>query len=123
HVRADSLEGVLRNQGWQERARASDAGPAREFAHPDYAGRIGIIAPYSKDFCKACNRLRVTSVGDLRLCLFGEFGIPLRHYLQDDAQQPELVAAILGQIGQKHAGHALLQGHTGITPHLAATGG
>ncbi len=123
HVRADSLQGVLRAQGWQERARASDAGPAREFAHPDYAGRIGIIAPYSKDFCKACNRLRVTSAGDLRLCLFGEFGIPLRHYLQDDAQQPELVAAILGQIGQKHAGHALLQGHTGITPHLAATGG
>ncbi len=123
HVRADSLEGVLRDQGWQARVRASDAGPARDFAHPDYAGRIGIIAPYSKDFCKGCNRLRVTSVGDLRLCLFGEFGLPLRHYLQDDVQQPELVAAILGQIGQKHAGHALQQGYTGITPHLAATGG
>lgn len=123
-VRAESMEGELRAQGWHllERADAA-AGPAREYAHPDYRGHIGIIAPYSKDFCSGCNRLRVTSVGDLRLCLFGELGIPLRHWLQDDAQQPELIAAMLGQINLKHASHALHQGQTGILPNLAATGG
>lgn len=123
HVRAETLEAELQEAGWQPLPRAADAGPAREYRHPDYAGRIGIIAPYSKDFCAGCNRLRVTATGDLRLCLFGEFGIPLRVHLQRDDQLDELVRAIGGQIGRKEQGHFLHEGRTGITPHLASTGG
>ncbi|MDA3914992.1 GTP 3',8-cyclase MoaA [Oleiagrimonas sp.] len=123
HVRAIELETQIREQGWQELPRAADAGPAREYRHPDYAGRIGIIAPYSKDFCAGCNRLRVTATGDLRLCLFGEFGIPLRPLLQSDDQVEDLVRAIGGQIGRKEQGHFLHDGRTGIIPHLASTGG
>jgi cyclic pyranopterin phosphate synthase len=123
HVRAGKLEAELQEAGWEALPRAADAGPAREYRHPDYAGRIGIIAPYSKDFCAGCNRLRVTATGDLRLCLFGEFGIPLRPLLQDDDQLDDLVRAIGGQIGRKEQGHFLHQGRTGITPHLASTGG
>jgi molybdenum cofactor biosynthesis protein A, bacterial len=123
HVRAETLEAELQDAGWQPLPRAADAGPAREYRHADYAGRIGIIAPYSKDFCAGCNRLRVTATGDLRLCLFGEFGIPLRPLLQDDGQLDDLVRAIGGQIGRKEQGHFLHEGRTGITPHLASTGG
>lgn len=123
HVRAETLEAELQDSGWQALPRAADAGPAREYRHSDYAGRIGIIAPYSKDFCAGCNRLRVTATGDLRLCLFGEFGIPLRPLLQHDEQLDELVRAVGGQIGRKEQGHFLHEGRTGITPHLASTGG
>jgi cyclic pyranopterin phosphate synthase len=123
HVRAEVLESELLSLGWQLLRRAADAGPAREYRHPDYVGRIGIIAPYSKDFCTGCNRLRVTATGDLRLCLFGEFGIPLRPLLQSDDQLEDLVRAIGGQIGRKEQGHFLHEGRTGITPHLASTGG
>ena len=123
HVRAETLEAQLLEAGWQVLPRAADAGPAREYRHADYAGRIGIIAPYSKDFCAGCNRLRVTASGDLRLCLFGEFGIPLRPLLQSDEQLEDLVRAIGGQIGRKEQGHFLHEGRTGITPHLASTGG
>jgi GTP 3',8-cyclase len=123
HVRAEGLEAQLTARGWRERPRAADAGPAREFAHPEHRGRIGIIAPYSKDFCAGCNRLRVTSTGDLRLCLFGNVGIPLRPLLQHDDQRDELVARLSGQLALKTAGHGLAQGDTGITPHLASVGG
>lgn len=123
HVRAEEMETQLLEADWQLLPRAADAGPAREYRHPDYAGRIGIIAPYSKDFCAGCNRLRVTATGDLRLCLFGEFGIPLRPLLQADEQLEDLVRAIGGQIGRKEQGHFLHEGRTGITPHLASTGG
>ena len=123
HLRADALEQSLLDDGWSLVPRAVDAGPAREYAHPDYLGRIGIIAPYSRDFCTGCNRLRVTATGDLRLCLFGEFGIPLRPLLQSDADIGELTSALHAQLGLKKAGHGLHEGNTGITPHLASIGG
>ena len=123
HVRADALEQSLLQGGWSELQRAADAGPAREYAHPEYRGRIGIIAPYSRDFCAGCNRLRVTAGGDLRLCLFGEFGIPLRPLLQSDAQIDQLTATLHAQLGLKQAGHGLHEGRTGLTPRLASIGG
>lgn len=123
HVRADALGQSLLRGGWSELPRAADAGPAREYAHPDFLGRVGIIAPYSRDFCDGCNRLRVTARGDLRLCLFGEFGTPLRPLLQSDDQIDELTSTLHAQLGLKQAGHGLHEGRTGITPHLASIGG
>ena len=123
HVRAEAIEERLLEAGWSLRPRAPDAGPAREYAHRAYRGRIGIIAPYSKDFCAGCNRLRVTARGDLRLCLFGDFGIGLRPLLQSDDDFDALVARIGTQLGLKAAGHGLHQGETGLTPHLASIGG
>lgn len=123
HLPASALEAELLIAGWQELPRLGDAGPAREFTHPDYAGRIGIIAPYAKNFCASCNRLRVTATGDLRLCLFGESGTPLRPLLQSDGDQAALGALIATQLGLKLAAHALQDGQTGITPHLASIGG
>ena len=123
HDRAESLETQLQAEGWQAIPRAPDAGPAREYWHHDFAGRIGIIAPYSRDFCAGCNRLRVTASGDLRLCLFGNVGIPLRPLLQSDEQSVELQSALISQLGLKSLGHNLHAGETGLTPHLASIGG
>jgi GTP 3',8-cyclase len=123
HLRATLIEDALRARGWRELPRADDAGPAREWTHRGYRGRVGIIAPYSKDFCAGCNRLRVTSEGDLRLCLFGEVGIPLRPLLQRDDQQPALIATLGGQLQHKTISHRLQDGQTGLTPHLASLGG
>jgi cyclic pyranopterin phosphate synthase len=123
HVRAEALQSQLEAAGWRAQPRASDAGPAIEYAHPDYAGRIGAIAPYARDFCASCNRLRVTARGDLRLCLFGEIGIPLRPWLQEDAQHELLCATISRQLGIKRDAHRLHQGQTGLVPHLASIGG
>lgn len=59
-----------------------NAGPARMYAMQG-GGRLGLITPLSNHFCAYCNRLRVTSDGRLRTCLFDdrEFRLrePLRH--------------------------------------------
>lgn len=123
HLRAEGFERRLRDAGWIRRVRAVDAGPAIEYLHPDYAGRIGVIAPYSRDFCAGCNRLRVTARGDLRLCLFGNEGIALRPLLQHDADRDALVALLHAQLRHKAAGHGLHDGNSGMTPHLASVGG
>ena len=69
HFSAASIEAGLQAEGWQLVPRSAHAGPAREYRHRDFAGGIGFIAPYSKDFCQSCNRLRVTAQGKMHLCL------------------------------------------------------
>jgi cyclic pyranopterin phosphate synthase len=123
HISANVIIQQLLEHGFVPELRKPDSGPAQEFTHPDYAGKIGIIAPYSKDFCKSCNRLRVTSRGKLMLCLFGEGGYDLRPYLQADDQREELIDAIASALHFKHETHYLQQGITGSTPHLATLGG
>lgn len=123
HLDARVIEQQLDAGGWVRRIRSADAGPAREYVHPDYRGSIGIIAPYARDFCADCNRLRVTARGDLRLCLFGDFGIPLRPLLQTDADRDTLMASIAQQLRLKATGHNLHQGQTGLIRHFASIGG
>ncbi|QJR82707.1 GTP 3',8-cyclase MoaA [Alteromonas pelagimontana] len=122
HLSGEPLKQQLIEAGWQPLLRRKDAGPAQEFYHPDYAGRIGLIMPYSKDFCKSCNRLRVAANGRLHLCLFSEQGIDVRSYLQK--QDVKGLQAFLHEaLAGKHATHYLKEGQTGATRHLAMLGG
>ena len=95
HVSSKIFRDYLDKNNWIQQTHGKDAGPSLNFIHPDFKGKFGLIAPYSKDFCKTCNRLRITSRGDLRLCLFGNTGISIRHLLQDDNQKEELVDLII----------------------------
>ena len=113
----------LLDMGWYALARCEGAGPAVEYAHPDYRGRIGLIAPYEHGFCDSCNRLRLSSRGRLHLCLFGKDGLDLRDLLQRDDQQDDLVARIANAVPGKAPGHRLKEGDSGATPHLASIGG
>lgn len=122
HVSGQDLKQRILAQGWQRVIREKDAGPAQEFEHPDHIGRVGLIMPYSKDFCSTCNRLRVSSHGKLHLCLFSEYGLDLRDYLQQD--DPDALAAhIQSLLDDKKATHYLHDGLTGGTKHLAMLGG
>lgn len=123
HVGGAVLRNWLEERGWTPLSRGLDDGPATEWTHPDYAGRIGLIAPYSAGFCDGCNRLRVTARGKLKLCLFGEGGVDLRDLLQDDADAEALTGRIRDALTIKPAGHRLGQGVTGDTRQLAQVGG
>ncbi len=123
HVGGSLVREALLQAGWQAQARAATDGPAVEYAHPEYAGRIGIIAPYSPGFCDSCNRLRMTARGGLRLCLFGTGNANLRPLLARDDQLEELKAHIMLSLFDKGSAHRLHRGDFGDTPHLASTGG
>lgn len=122
HLSGQHIQQQLQAQGWQLLPRHADAGPALEFAHPAYAGTIGLIMPYSKDFCDSCNRLRVSSLGDLYLCLFGQQHYNLRHLLQQPSPTA-LVNFIQQQLQDKPLHHLLQQANTGLTRQLAMIGG
>lgn len=70
---------------------------------PGWRGRIGIIASMTDAFCGGCNRIRLTSDGQLRNCLFGEEGFSLRDYVRAGADDDLLTAAIAAGVRAKHA--------------------
>ena len=123
HVSSKVFKDYLNKNKWIYQTLGKDAGPSLNYINPEYKGKFGIIAPYSKDFCRTCNRLRITSRGDLRLCLFGNTGISVRHLLQKDDQLEELKDLILGQMKFKKESHYLELGETGSTKNLSKTGG
>ena len=122
HLRGLEMLAMLVEQGWRESSRADDAGPARELFHPDYAGRIGFIMPYSSDFCTSCNRLRVSALGKLHLCLFADQGHDIRQWCRD-GDVDGLMLRLQELIGDKRESHLLQQQHTGATRHFAMIGG
>ena len=123
HVPAKKFTDYLNNNNWIIQTFGKDAGPSKNYLNPKFKGKFGVIAPYSKDFCKSCNRLRITAKGDLRLCLFGNTGINIRHLMQKDNQIEELKDLILKQLNFKKESHYLEIGETGLTKNLSTTGG
>ena len=123
HVPAKKFIDYLNNNNWVIQTFGKDSGPSKNYLNPKFKGKFGVIAPYSKDFCKSCNRLRITAKGDLRLCLFGNTGINIRHLMQKDSQIEELKDLILKQLNFKKESHYLEIGETGLTKNLSTTGG
>ena len=123
HVPATKFTNYLKKRNWIIQTFGRDSGPAKNYLNPKFEGKFGVIAPYSKDFCKSCNRLRITAKGDLRLCLFGNTGINIRHLMQKDDQLEELKDLILKQLNFKKESHYLELGETGLTKNLSTTGG
>ena len=123
HLPASAVISQLEARGWQRLPRHMGAGPAIEYGHASARGRIGIIAPYSRDFCASCNRLRLSADGRLHLCLFGDGGIALRPWLQRDDDHDALVERIIAATATKAPAHRLHAGNSGATPHLASIGG
>ncbi|MDC2888647.1 GTP 3',8-cyclase MoaA [Psychrosphaera algicola] len=123
HVNGEQLKNKIENDGWLPIVKSKVAGPALEYCHPDFQGKIGFILPYSKDFCASCNRLRVSSVGNLHKCLFAEEGLNFRHLLQSSSQLSQLKVWLQTQLDDKKETHFLQDNKTGATKHLAMLGG
>lgn len=79
--------------------------PATRFRYVDGQGEIGVIASVTQSFCSTCDRVRLTSEGQLRSCLFAHTDTDLRGPLRAGATDDELAALIEQTVGDKWAGH------------------
>lgn len=57
---------------------------SKSFHIPGFKGRIGFITSMTDHFCGSCNRLRITSDGNLKVCLFGNAEVSLRDMLRNN---------------------------------------
>jgi cyclic pyranopterin phosphate synthase len=78
---------------------------ARRYRFDDGIGEIGIIAPVSHPFCGHCSRVRVTSDGKIRTCLFSVWDHDLHGQMRRGASDAELAAFIHEVIQKKEARH------------------
>jgi cyclic pyranopterin phosphate synthase len=78
---------------------------ARRFTFDDGLGEIGIIAPVSEPFCGHCSRVRLTSDGKIRTCLFSQVEHDLYGRLRAGASEEELRAYIHQTVQGKEARH------------------
>jgi GTP 3',8-cyclase len=78
---------------------------ARRYRFDDGVGEIGIIAPVSHPFCGHCSRIRITSDGKIRTCLFSVWDHDLHAQMRRGASDSELEDYIRGVVRQKEARH------------------
>ena len=68
---------------------------------------MGFIASVTEPFCSTCDRLRLTSDGFLRTCLFTHVETDLRTPLRSGADDVELGAIIRSAVADKGPGHTI----------------
>jgi len=78
---------------------------ARRYRFDDGVGEIGIIAPVSHPFCGHCSRVRVTSDGKIRTCLFSIWDHDLRGLMCRGASDGELMEFIRNALNRKEERH------------------
>jgi cyclic pyranopterin phosphate synthase len=78
---------------------------ARRYRFDDGVGEIGIIAPVSHPFCGRCSRIRITSDGKIRTCLFSVRDHDLHAQMRRGASDEELAEFICGVVAKKEERH------------------
>jgi len=81
--------------------------PATEYRYADGVGRVGFIASVTRPFCLNCNRIRLTSDGKLRYCLFAIEEADVKSLLRSGASDDQIAALIRSNIQSKWIGHEI----------------
>ena len=79
--------------------------PARLVRYVDGVGDVGVIPSVTEPFCGDCDRVRITSEGSFRTCLFALEGFDLRARLRDGSSDDAIADMIAAAVGTKWAGH------------------
>lgn len=122
------LRATLRQQYTLTDLPLNTGGPARYVAVQETGQKIGFITPLTHNFCESCNRVRLTCMGELYMCLGQEDVADLRPALRNNPNDDApLVEAIRAAIARKPKGHdfdysrQVVDGK--MTRHMSHTGG
>jgi cyclic pyranopterin phosphate synthase len=102
------------------------SGPARYVRVAETGGRLGFITPLTHNFCGDCNRVRLTSQGQLYGCLGASAATDLRTPLRAGADDAELLELIRGAVRGKLEGHDFTLDRLAsptLSRHMSVTGG
>src|SRR5271165_2332656 len=105
---AEILDCLKREIGPLQPAASQDPrAPACDYDYADGGGRVGIIAAVSRPFCMSCNRIRLTSDGKLRNCLFALEETDIRSLLRCGGTEEEIACTVRRTVADKWEGHEI----------------
>ncbi len=81
--------------------------PATDYRFKDGIGGVGFIASVSRPFCMNCNRIRLTSDGKVRYCLFAIDETDVRTLLRDGSSDDAIRDAVRSCVHDKWIGHEI----------------
>ena len=84
--------------------------------HDAVAGEIGVISSVTQAFCSDCNRARLSTEGQLYLCLFASQGHNLRDLVRGEQSDAELTSAIAHIWGERSDRYSELRGSEAAAP-------
>jgi len=85
------------------------AAPADRWRFLDGKGTVGVIPSVTHPFCGDCDRVRLTSDGQVRTCLFATDESDIRSLLRNGGTDAEVAELIQSAVGAKWAGHQINQ--------------
>jgi cyclic pyranopterin phosphate synthase len=99
-------------------------GPAVYSAINNEKTKIGFISPHSNNFCSDCNRVRITAVGRLLLCLGNENSQDLRTIMREGSDDQQLIETLISSLQLKPEKHEFNLGEeVQILRFMSHTGG
>lgn len=106
-IPVSEIKSVIEKVGHLTPVKIRRSGPARYFRFENALGVVGFINAVTHQFCGECNRLRLTSDGKLRPCLFSETEIDLKTPIRNGASDEEIKRLINLAIEVKPEGHSI----------------
>lgn len=101
---AETLDVIRRKHPGITKARDRPSDTSKTYTIPGFAGRVGFITSMTENFCAGCNRLRITSDGNLKVCLFGNSEVSLRDALREcNGGRPIDADAMQGIMSRQHS--------------------
>ena len=85
-----------------EKLPVPDNSTAENFTFDGAIGNVGIIAAYSRTFCGTCDRIRLTSTGEMRTCLYGHNVLNLKQVVREGHSDASIQQRIISAV-QKRA--------------------
>ncbi len=101
----EEIRGIVESRHRLVEVPREPSATARVFRFADGAGEVGFVNPVSEPFCAHCDRVRLTSDGKLRTCLFSLQETDLRGPLRAGADDSELEELIRGAVWRKELKH------------------
>lgn len=92
-----------------ESVPARGAAPADRWRYLDGKGMVGVIPSVTQPFCADCDRVRITSDGQFRTCLFATDEFDIRALLRNGGSDDDIAALVTKAVGLKWAGHQINQ--------------
>ena len=114
YISSEEIKGRVSSIAPLHPVKLRRSGPARYYRFEHAPGVVGFISPITHHFCSSCNRLRLTSDGKLRPCLFSETEIDLKSAMRSGADDDEIERLIRLSVEIKPKGHTIDHGKSFI---------